>query len=181
MSRPAQPADLEKEVEMSAVRWSRLVPFLAFSLLVIPAACDEDNEFPTSPGEPEADAIAAMTDAIQDEYLAENTYLRVLADFGNVLPFHNIVYAEQRHSESIAYLFVKRGLEVPASSWHINNVPAFDTVKEACAAGVAAEEANITLYDELLKKNLPADVKQVFTNNRAASLNNHLPAFQACD
>ena len=27
---------------------------------------------------------------------------------------------------------------------------------------------------------LPADVRQVFTNNRAASLNNHLPAFDRC-
>jgi hypothetical protein len=177
----ALPAGLEKEVEMSAIRWFRPVPFLVLALLTLPAACEEGNEFPTSPGKPEADAIAAMTQAIQDEFLAENTYLRVLADFGKVLPFHTIVYAEQRHSEAIAYLFLKRGFDVPGSSWDINNVPTYDTLKEACAAGVEAEEENIALYDELLKKNLPEDVEQVFKNNRAASFNRHLPEFESCD
>ena len=54
-------------------------------------------------------------------------------------------------------------------------------MRAACAAGVEAETDNIALYDRLLKLNLPADVEQVFTNNRAASFNNHLPAFEACD
>lgn len=152
---------------------------VAFLALAAAMGCD-DNEFPTEPGDPEAEAVAAMTDAIQDEFLAENTYLRVLADFGRVLPFQNIVYAEQRHSEAIAYLFVKRGLDVPTSEWDVNNVPAFDSVAEACAAGVEAEENNIALYDELLQLNLPADVRQVFTNNRSASLTRHLPAFENC-
>lgn len=164
---------------MSAFRMSRLVPILAMAAVTAVAACD-DNEFPTSPDLP-VDAVAAMTDAIQDEYLAENTYLRVLAEFGKVLPFHNIVYGEQRHSEAIAYLFIKRGLSVPASDWDINNVPTFPTLRAACAAGVAAEEDNVALYDRLLERGLPADVKQVFTNNRAASLDRHLPAFRACD
>lgn len=163
---------------MSRTRKSIGAAMLALITVTVVGACD-DSEFPTSPGQPDNE-LAAMTDAIQDEFLAENTYLRVLADFGRVLPFQNIVYAEQRHSEAIAYLFIKRGVEVPVSEWDINNVPVFTTLQAACAAGVQAEEDNIALYDELLELTLPADVKEVFTNNRAASLNNHLPSFQAC-
>ena len=33
---------------------------------------------------------------------------------------------------------------------------------------------------ELLRADLPADVRQVFSNNRSASLVNHLPAFERC-
>jgi hypothetical protein len=53
-------------------------------------------------------------------------------------------------------------------------------VTAACAAGVVAERENIALYDDLLKQDLPADVRQVFESNRSASLLAHLPAFQRC-
>jgi hypothetical protein len=94
--------------------------------------------------------------------------------------FSNIVNAEERHSQSLAAVFVRHDLAVPLSEWNLNNVPRFDTVQEACAAGVQAEIENIDLYDELFALPLPADVATVFQNNRAASLNRHLPAFQAC-
>jgi hypothetical protein len=168
---------MQKEVEMASVRWSRPI---AAALLTALAACG-DNEFPTTPGTPVADAVTAMTRAIQDEFLAENTYLRVLAEFGRVAPFQNILYVEQRHSEAIAYLFLKRGLSVPESSSDINSVPVYSALQAACAAAVEVEEDIIAMYDELLAQNLPADVSQVFTSNRASSFNNRLPAFQACD
>ena len=59
-------------------------------------------------------------------------------------------------------------------------MPAFSTVKDACAAGAVAEIENIELYDTFLKLDLPSDVRNVFENNRKASLDNHLPAFNAC-
>ena len=46
--------------------------------------------------------------------------------------------------------------------------------------GVVAERENIAIYDRLLPLDLPVDVRQVFENNRAASLFNHLPAFERC-
>lgn len=36
------------------------------------------------------------------------------------------------------------------------------------------------IVDRYLALDLPADVRTVFTNNRLASLNGHLPAFNAC-
>ena len=56
----------------------------------------------------------------------------------------------------------------------------FDSVGEACAAAAQAERDNVSLYDAFLQMDLPTDVRNVFTNNRAASLENHLPAFEAC-
>ena len=127
-----------------------------------------------------AEVLAAMALTLQDEYHAENIYQRVLADFGQVFPFSRIVNAEQRHSAAIARLYRNRSLEVPTSDWNLGNVPRFDSVQAACAAAVQAEIDNIALYDTFLDMELPTDVRNVFTNNRAASLHNHLPAFEAC-
>jgi hypothetical protein len=127
-----------------------------------------------------ADVVAALDRTIQDEYQAEAIYLGVLIDFGDVRPFANVVYAEQRHSESIARLFENHGLAVPRNVWSVDNVPRFGSLVEACASAVAAEQDNVTLYDTYLALDLPRDVANVFGNNRAASLERHLPAFQAC-
>lgn len=126
------------------------------------------------------EVLAAMAAAIQDEYHAENIYQGVLTDFGNVFPFSRIVNAEQRHSAAIARLYQNRNIDVPASEWNLDNVPRFDSIQEACAAAAQAELDNIALYDRYLASALPADVRNVFTNNRAASLENHLLAFEAC-
>lgn len=127
-----------------------------------------------------AAAVAAMDRAIQDEYHAEQTYEAVLADFGNLLPFANVVNAESRHSESIARIYMNHERAVPESMWSRDNVPRFGSVPEACAAAAVEERKNITMYDELLRDELPLDVRTVFSNNREASLSSHLPAFERC-
>jgi len=104
----------------------------------------------------------------------------VLVDFGEVLPFSNIIQAEERHADAIARAYLSRGWEVPASEWSVTNVPRFQSVTEACQVGAEAEVANIEVYDELMVEELPSDVLQIFTSNRVASLNAHLPAFQRC-
>lgn len=47
--------------------------------------------------------------------------------------------------------------------------------------GAVAEIENADLYDGYLAQQLPFDVERVFTNNQRASIQNHLPAFEACD
>jgi len=154
------------------------------------AACDGGHGTPTSPGVPayvpgtqplSAEALAATNDAIQDEYRAEAIYTRVLIDFGaGTQPFATVVDAEARHVESLARIYQDRGLTVPASTWNVDNAPTFDSVLEACRASAGTERANIALYDRYLKLDLPLDARNVFTNNRDASLLNHLPAFETC-
>jgi hypothetical protein len=62
----------------------------------------------------------------------------------------------------------------------MGNVTPPATLLEAADLGVVAETVNVAMYDDLLTKatKYPSLV-QVFTNLRAASLNNHLPAFEA--
>lgn len=122
--------------------------------------------------------IDAMNMAIQDEYKAEQTYEEVMKKFGDVRPFSNIINAEIRHSTAIAQLFMKYGMDVPDPQTFVIEIP--DTLQAACSEGVAAEKANIALYEELLPQLSQPDVLQVFQNNMAASQDKHLPAFSRC-
>jgi hypothetical protein len=123
---------------------------------------------------------AAMEEAIGDEYRAETIYQGVIDDFGPFVPFVNVIGAEVRHSVSLARLFQNRGMPIPANSWTTAAVPHYGSVRDACVAGVTAERENVAIYDRHLALDLPADVRQVFESNRAASLFNHLPAFERC-
>lgn len=124
--------------------------------------------------------IKALNEAIQDEYKAQLFYQKTLDKFGQVLPFANIVKAEVKHQESLATLFANYGLTVPHSQWKDEEITAFATIQESCANCYQAEIDNVALYDNYLKQSLPDDVKRVFENNRAASLDKHLPAFSMC-
>jgi hypothetical protein len=128
------------------------------------------------------DLETLLVSALQEEYLAEWTYQRVLADFGpDVMPFSVIVESERQHVEAIVSLFEKRGWTAPGSNWNSGNVTGFDTLPAACAGGVLVEREDVTLYDGLLGRgDLPCDATQVFTNLRLASLESHLPAFERC-
>lgn len=159
------------------LKTGRCLPvFLIAAVSAVPA-CESAGPFEATPSETVEEQLRT---AIDDEYRAEATYLRVLSDLGNVAPFSNIVNAEERHSTALGRLFIARRLDLPASQWNANNVPIFSTLISACAAGVEAELANIAMYDQLDSDNLPADVRLVFSNNRRASLERHLPAFRSC-
>jgi len=162
---------------MTRVWWAAGI----LSGLLLVGGCDEARS-PVGPTGVtlSAEVRAALELTIQDEYRAEAIYQGVLDDFGPLLPFASILTAEQRHSTAIGQLFTKRGLAAPASLVTVATVPHFPTMREACAAGVVAERENIALYDRFLASDLPDDVRQVFSNNRRASLDNHLPAFLRC-
>ena len=155
------------------------------SLLIAAFAYGCDSNSPTAPSSTPGTALSAsarvaLEEAIADEYRAETIYQGVIDDFGQVTPFVNILTAEQRHSSAIARLFVTRGLPVPANAWTVATVPHYPSLPAACAAGVIAERDNIAIYDRVMSLDLPTDVRTVFENNRAASLFNHLPAFERC-
>ena len=134
-----------------------------------------------TPSAVDAGLLAILNADIQDEYRAEAIYRGVLLDFGaEIRPFANIVPAEVWHAKAVAGLFTARGLPVPLSLWSPANVPRFTNLRAACAAAVQAEVENIALYDSQLSATLPEDVLRVLQSNRAASVNNHLPAFQRC-
>ena len=121
----------------------------------------------------------ALCEALDDEYRARATYRAVIAKFGPVLPFANIVHSEQRHADALIRLFLDRGWQPPADRWD-GHVQAPDTVTEACRIGVEAEIENVALYDRLFAMTDDAEVVSVFTALRWASQERHLPAFQRC-
>jgi len=121
--------------------------------------------------------LAAMTEALDDEYKARATYEAVIDRFGPVRPFTNIIRAEDRHAAALERLFQKYAQPIPADRW-AGQVIAPATLQEAYAAGVEAEIENRALYDRIMTMTDKVDVLRVFDNLRRASQDNHLPAFQ---
>jgi hypothetical protein len=120
--------------------------------------------------------------AVQEEYRAENLYLSVLGQFGpDTVPFALIAQSEARHVEALKLLFARRSMTAPASTWKPADFGPFPSVPAACVEGVNAETEDAAFYTPyLVRTDLPQDVRNVFTNLQAASLQNHLPAFQRC-
>lgn len=83
------------------------------------------------------------------------------------------------HGRALVVLFERYRIAVPADPY-AGTIVAPDTVQLACQAGVTGELENIALYDELLPGIGEAEVLEVFTPLRAASLERHLPAFERC-
>ena len=123
--------------------------------------------------------VSALHDALDDEYQAWATYEQVIADFGEVMPFTNIRDAEARHIEALSALFRAHGLAIPENAWP-GKVPRFDSVRQACETGIAAEVANAALYERLLAATHRPDILTVFRRLQEASQQRHLPAFRRC-
>ena len=121
-----------------------------------------------------ADALRAT---LMDERRVQEYYNGVLATHGQVRPFANIVHAEARHEAAIESLMTRHGVTVPAEApTNIPIVPA--TITECARLAATLERENIAMYDRFLAEVTEADIRLVFENLRAASLNNHLPAFE---
>jgi len=120
------------------------------------------------------------------EYAARALYQAIIGEIGEVQPFVNILAAEETHIKALQNQWTKY---FGATSIHpSSHTPAefsgmvLDiTIEDAAALGAEAEKANVAMYDGLLQDAtlLPGSVLQVFKNLQAASLNNHLHAFEA--
>lgn len=121
----------------------------------------------------------ALLQAIKEEYGALNLYKSVIAQFGSTYPFDMIARAEQQHINALLRQAEKYNLPVPAQTTTISP-STYASLVNACAAGAAAEIADAALYDTLKPVTQRADLLQVFNNLQSASLNSHLPAFEAC-
>lgn len=117
-----------------------------------------------------------LTYAIQDEYLAQQEYQSIIDKYGANKPFTNIIEAEKNHISQLQALFKQYSLPVPAntSKDHVQLPP---SLNDAYKAGVNAEIANIDMYENFLKEDLPQDIKDTFVSLRDAS-QKHLAAFK---
>lgn len=120
-----------------------------------------------------------LLDALADERKAEADYAAVIERFGPVRPFINIIRAERRHSTALIRQMERLGLAVPDDDQASKGVaPA--SLADACKEAVAAEIANIALYDRIIPQITDPALQRVLSNLQAASRDNHLPAFQRC-
>ena len=123
--------------------------------------------------------VRALQEALDDEYRAWATYDQVVHDFGEVRPFVNIRDAEARHIGALLSIFGRYGLAPPPNPWP-GNVDRYTSLRDACAAGVAAEIANAALYERLFGSTNRPDILAVYRNLHDASQQRHLPAFRRC-
>lgn len=123
--------------------------------------------------------VAALTEAIQDEYKARATYRKVIAVFGSVRPFVNIIEAEGRHVEALLRQFDRLGEPPPADEW-AERAEAPASIAAACEMAISAEIDNAAMYDRLLTMVDDPTVRKVLLNLQDASKNRHLPAFRRC-
>jgi len=120
----------------------------------------------------------ALRAALDDEYRARATYRAVLAAFGDVRPFVNVVESEERHIGALRRLCERYAVEIPADPWP-SRVSAPETLEAACGAAVEAERENGALYERLMEAAAGrTDVEETFRRLLAASQENHLPAFE---
>jgi len=119
----------------------------------------------------------ALRAALADELRAKTYYTNVMARFGPLAPFVSVAAAEQRHADAIVALMRRHGVPVPTTPpSDVPPVPA--TFALACGVAAQAERNNIAMYDAFLRVVTAPDIRNVFQNLRAVSLNNHLPAFE---
>ena len=129
------------------------------------------------PGTLDADEQAILDEFLLDEHKALAMYESIMAEFGEIAPFVSIAKAEEQHIIALERVYARYDLPLPEPTEL--EIPSFASPEEAAAAGVQAEIDNAALYDRLLSGIDNPDVVRVATNLRNASLNNHLPAFQA--
>jgi hypothetical protein len=131
----------------------------------------------TTLSEQEAAGLAA---AIQEEYTAMNTYQAIMNELGEIQPFFRVARSEQQHVNALIRVAERFGVEVPENAGEVAEIE-WSTLEEACQLGVTFEQMDAALYDELLPNTTNPVLIRVYTNLQRASLNSHLPAFEACN
>ena len=123
---------------------------------------------------------ADLAEAIQEEYTALNTFQAVIKALGDVQPFLRIARSEQQHVNTLIRVAQRFGVEVPENAGEVAEIE-WSTREEACQMGVTFEQVDAALYDELLLNTTNQALIRVYSNLQRASLEKHLPAFEACN
>ncbi len=119
----------------------------------------------------------ALRIALYDEYAARAFYGRVMEAFGPQPPFVDIVRAEEQHVAALGGLCQRYGVPRPLDPF-AGETTVSPSWRGNLERAVAGEIANVQLYRYLIPHIQLPDVQRVFGNLQAASLDNHLPAFQ---
>ena len=112
------------------------------------------------------------------EYAAAASYLAVLEEYGEVEPYATIYEAELRHADALIRQLERLGSEVPENPY-LGQMAAPEDLQSAAEAWAEGEVLNVELYDYLLTMTDDEQLIKVLNNLRSASLDSHLPAFEA--
>ena len=154
----------------------------AFALLLTLSATAQQAGRGRASGGLTAEARQALVETLagpEGEFAAHALYSAILKKYGDVQPYANIREAETRHIQALKRQFEKYGIAIPEDKFAGKVTPP-ETLLQAAKDGIEGEKKNVALYDGYMVavENYP-DLTRVFTNLRSASLEAHLPAFQA--
>lgn len=112
------------------------------------------------------------------EYAALASYQAVLDEYGQVEPYATILQAESRHADALIRQLERLGVDVPENPY-LGKIAAPADLQTAAEAWAEGEIWNVELYDYLITQTDNSQILKVLGNLRRASLESHLPAFQA--
>lgn len=128
-------------------------------------------------GSNEAIAWEALMSPV-GEYAAAAMYQAVIDEFGPVEPYVTIKAAEERHISALIRQLDRYGVDVPVNPY-LGVVAAPADLTSAAKAWAIGEIENVEMYDKLLLGSTDSNLERVLTNLRRASLDSHLPLFEA--
>lgn len=140
-----------------------------------PEAVENEQVALTMTGE---EVILAALMGPDGEYAAAASYLAVLEEYGQVEPYATIYEAELRHADALIRQLERLGAEVPENPY-LGQIAAPADLQSAAEAWAEGEVLNVELYDYLLTMTEDEQLIKVLNNLRSASLDSHLPAFEA--
>lgn len=140
-----------------------------------PEAAEDEQVALTMTGE---EVILTALMGPDGEYAAAASYLAVLEEYGQVEPYATIYEAELRHADALIRQLERLGAEVPENPY-LGQIAAPADLQSAAEAWAEGEVLNVELYDYLLTMTDDEQLIKVLNNLRSASLDSHLPAFEA--
>lgn len=139
-------------------------------------------DLPDYPKEPDAGTDAGIAwfalMSSDGEYAAAASYQAVIDAFGPVEPYLTIKEGEERHIDALIRQLERLGVEAPPNPY-LGKIEAPADLETAARAWAEGEISNVDMYDGLLLQTDNTNLVRVLTNLRRASLESHLPLFEA--
>jgi hypothetical protein len=132
----------------------------------------------TQEAEPEITQDVQAAASMTDEEVVLAALMGPEDEYGQAEPYATIFEAELRHADALIRQLERLGVEVP-ENLYLGEIAAPADLETAAEAWAEGEVANVELYDYLLTMTDDAQLTKVLENLRAASLDSHLPAFEA--
>jgi len=159
------------------------VGLAALMTFALTSVCSAQNRGPGQPAvtptlsDEAATALVYALAGDEGEYAARARYKAIIAKFGPLQPFVNILKAEEQHITVLKQQCAKYGVAIPEDTV-VATVP--DVLLDAAKDAAEYEVLNAAMYEELLPvvASYPSLVT-TFTNLGTASEENHLVALES--